>query len=627
MSDEISIPTTSQSEAEAGVINDKAMTPLRTKQAIDALGVSQDVLASSAGGEMVGLPDGISTVADIMSAEDGKGAGLVGYSASDTAEARKVQDEMRDRPISIMSYYKPSVDGSDFAPAFGRAIDAGERAIFLPVRAGGYDIASGVGRALDGDLHIDANGQALHFGGGGKISLSGQVVATGRVLATDAARYVREVTLDSGAAIQRGDILHINTSIKPAAAWDDTKQDCVRVADVAGATIYLDAALNFHYTTDDAVSITIYRPHRFTLTRAIIHVVEAVGTYVPRVGFELEGLDGITITRPRIHGDLPFDRTNNIYRRGIYIYRCWNWLVEAPDAEAMSYTLGVYGGSRYGTERDVTARYCHHANADVGNFASDYWLDGLSSQDCYQALNTHPAFRCHARNCDVRGDYGLSNWRVFGGSWTGSMIQSSVDDTAELPQFQNIVPASGYEYLNADADFSAVDVTFDVPNRPSKTPFGVRFGRTVYWSRVISANGALCSYNAGEVDTLVIGPGNEFGATRAGVPPVGEFGSVRATTVRFDASAGRQHSVASAATISLPIGIDVVTISGTTDITEITATGHAGRRVTLVFSGILTVVSGGNLRLAGDFVTAANSTLTLVCGDGANWTEQARSAN
>src|SRR3546814_15865518 len=51
-------PIASQSEAEAGASNSKAMTPQRVKQAIDALGVSQDVLASSSGGEMVGMPAG-----------------------------------------------------------------------------------------------------------------------------------------------------------------------------------------------------------------------------------------------------------------------------------------------------------------------------------------------------------------------------------------------------------------------------------------------------------------------------------------------------------------------------------------------------------------------------------------
>ncbi|WP_374525229.1 hypothetical protein [Sphingopyxis sp.] len=59
------VPTASQAEAEAGMIDEKAMTPLRVKQAIDALGVSQDVLASSSGGERVGVVGG-GTAADFM---------------------------------------------------------------------------------------------------------------------------------------------------------------------------------------------------------------------------------------------------------------------------------------------------------------------------------------------------------------------------------------------------------------------------------------------------------------------------------------------------------------------------------------------------------------------------------
>lgn len=54
------LPIATQAEAEAGTVNDKPMTPLRVKQAIDALGVSEEVLASPAGGAMVGnqLPAG-----------------------------------------------------------------------------------------------------------------------------------------------------------------------------------------------------------------------------------------------------------------------------------------------------------------------------------------------------------------------------------------------------------------------------------------------------------------------------------------------------------------------------------------------------------------------------------------
>jgi hypothetical protein len=85
-------------------------------------------------------------------------------------------------------------------------------------------------------------------------------------------------------------------------------------------------------------------------------------------------------------------------------------------------------------------------------------------------------------------------------------------------------------------------------------------------------------------------------------------------------------SVASAATITLPTQDAVVRISGTTNITTISAGGHTGHRITLVFNDVLTVVRGSNILVATDFTTSANDTLTLVC-DGSNWLETSRSAN
>jgi hypothetical protein len=51
-----------------------------------------------------------------------------------------------------------------------------------------------------------------------------------------------------------------------------------------------------------------------------------------------------------------------------------------------------------------------------------------------------------------------------------------------------------------------------------------------------------------------------------------------------------------------------------------------GQMVTLVFAGALTFTDGSNLKLAGNFGTSADDTITLVC-DGTNWYEVTRSAN
>lgn len=79
--------------------------------------------------------------------------------------------------------------------------------------------------------------------------------------------------------------------------------------------------------------------------------------------------------------------------------------------------------------------------------------------------------------------------------------------------------------------------------------------------------------------------------------------------------------VASASTITVPLGANVVRVTGTTNITNITANNmYQGQVVTFVFAGALTMVDGGNLRLQGDFPTAADDAITLSC-DGAAWYE------
>jgi parallel beta-helix repeat protein len=85
--------------------------------------------------------------------------------------------------------------------------------------------------------------------------------------------------------------------------------------------------------------------------------------------------------------------------------------------------------------------------------------------------------------------------------------------------------------------------------------------------------------------------------------------------------------VASAATVTLTS--KTTKISGTTNITSITAAGWAGQTITLIFQGVLTVVNGNDLKLSvglGNFTTAADATLTLLC-DGGNFFEIGRSTN
>lgn len=84
-------------------------------------------------------------------------------------------------------------------------------------------------------------------------------------------------------------------------------------------------------------------------------------------------------------------------------------------------------------------------------------------------------------------------------------------------------------------------------------------------------------------------------------------------------------NVASAATIT-PTG-NSFHVTGTTTITSVSGTGiTAGTIIVIIFDGALTFTDGSNLKLAGDFVTTADDTITLVY-DGTNWHEVCRSVN
>ncbi len=101
-----------------------------------------------------------------------------------------------------------------------------------------------------------------------------------------------------------------------------------------------------------------------------------------------------------------------------------------------------------------------------------------------------------------------------------------------------------------------------------------------------------------------------------------------ANTVVKDNVSDESNSIASASTLVLPSTGDWFVVTGTTDINSISNPGSAYRRkVTLRFTGVLTVFDNtGNLKIAGNLVTADNTILTLQYDSGI-WYEISRSAN
>lgn len=381
-----------------------------------------------------------------------------------------------------------------------------------------YSFKSHVTVTLTRDTVIDFAGQLSQWTNG-QIIIKSPTITTGLTLTANVARAATVLPLSSAAGVQRGDLVYITTTIKPSSDWNDTKKDCVLVTSVSGNSVTLADPLNFHYTTADAgLSIRVYRPFKLELRNLNSLLIASDSDPTPYVQIQAEGIHGLTIEKPVIRGQLPFNRDANPYRVGIQTITCRTVKIVEPTYEGMSYQIGIYGGTRYITETLVNSNYCHHGHADVGDWSSDYWVENVTGVDNYQTMSTHPVIRAYARRIDVFNDYGLSNWRSVGGGIESVTIRSTVDDTAELPQYQNAVMNAGYEYLYDDADFYFRGVDMRMPNRVTKATLGIRFGRTAEISDV-KCNDFITSFGGrDQVKQLIVGTGNRIGALSARTP-------------------------------------------------------------------------------------------------------------
>ncbi len=151
---------------------------------------------------------------------------------------------------------------------------------------------------------------------------------------------------------------------------------------------------------------------------------------------------------------------------------------------------------------------------------------------------------------------------------------------------------------------------------------GLRLGGSVY---LVAGSGFPVSLNGTNAD---VRPYIKNGTAQAAVR-VGSAGNTIEQTgdrsIEWDTSP--IATVASAAALVLPRnGCKIFFISGTTNVTSMSAGTWAGQEVALIFQGVLTFTDGGNLKLAGNFVTTADDVLRLV-SDGTSWYELSRSVN
>lgn len=217
-------------------------------------------------------------------------------------------------------------------------------------------------------------------------------------------------------------------------------------------------------------------------------------------------------------------------------------------------------------------------------------------------------------DCTVRGIWGGSNSNLGGG--IGLQLEGRYHDVTHNTVSDCGVAGAACQTIQdcsvTHNTFTDITPYFDKAitmfTGPSNVNNTIAFNRAYGTNPNIDTSGGGGNYVYDNIGTVTIN-------TSLDMVPMGRAPALGAPT----------GTVASATTTTLPVTARFVTVSGTTTITSVTASWK-GRVVTLQFSGALTFTDGSNLKLAGNFVTTADDTITLVC-DGTNWSEMCRAVN
>ena len=253
----------------------------------------------------------------------------------------------------------------------------------------------------------------------------------------------------------------------------------------------------------------------------------------------------------------------------------------------------VTGATTHGIQMNADGETVCVGSTVSGNTVELCGLSGIWLSDCkYYAVSGNTVSECASH-----------------GVWLTNSVGGTVGS--------NTVTANGTDGIRLD---TCDDVAITGNTSRGNTGDGIQINVATY----CTVTGNRCQGNAtpfvesGASDYNMIAANNLLGNMSNACAVVG------AHTQWSTGINGGTPNVASAATITLPKYTNYIVVTGVTNITSITAEPR-DRMVTLRFSDILTVTDGGNLRLNGDLVTSASTTLTLQ-SSGANWWEIARCA-
>ncbi len=357
-------------------------------------------------------------------------------------------------------------------------------------------------------------------------------------------------------------------------------------------------------------------------------------------GFFVHGtgvVSGDFVGTPNV-SDVPFQ----INRKGICCWNAKNVLVSGLEV------FGFDGEAIYASFFDVASNNIVFENNNVHNtrFNALNFNNGVNGGNV--AIRNNRAVDCYQvemANGECTGNYieNTASFGIFTGggngegpvtilnntivSATGSAIAAvySALNKATYVSIENntIIKAGGYSIFvnycngvivqgNTSTESGTLVGSYDIG---LNNVLRATVSENTFFSPGSFSQGRIAIDNATCFDVAVSPDNNVFVPTTGTTPPVINNGV---------------STLSSQASLPIPILGSIFKVSGTSNITSLAnvtnSTSNAGRVITLIFEGVLTFTDGSNLKIAGNFVTSADDTITLVC-DGTNWYEVSRSIN
>lgn len=410
------LPVATQAEAEAGIANDKAMTPLRTKEAIDALGVSRDELISPVGGQMVGfLQSGAGAVPRNMLAKTREIVSVADFGA--------VGDGVTD-------------DSDALAAAFAHMAATGR----VNLLSGRYKVTKPLtippGAIEGGEVIFDfSDADPSDFGDAVEYScirVKGGARTRIANLSTDLVIGNRQMEFAAAHGLSAGDTFNISGIVNYAGnGWRDyyTKGEMFRVAKVVDATtIVTEGACRDTYVAAD-VEIWKRSGDSFTQGCAKLTVIGPDTILYP---IYFQRLDRVSVDNMRADGGsvtaLGFDDCFGVTGTGVYARQ----VSDAFDG----YGIGVFNcqdvriwGSAHGRFNGFVVGGGLTAGGRVG-MNRDIHFEGIGASDPVTGLsgaNLHG----NAEYCSLKGVFynGVTlagNWNEAHGTFISTHSSSAV---------------------------------------------------------------------------------------------------------------------------------------------------------------------------------------------------------